>query len=372
MSSRTNELNWRGIIVLTISPLIGIGLLPVYLYYTEFNPWYLLFTLVFFVLAGMSITVGYHRLISHKSFETHPLVKAWLLFWGASAIQNSALRWCSDHRRHHKYIDNEADPYSITEGFWHAHISWVFFKEKPEYQNHLEPDLLKDKMVVWQDKHYTALAFFSGLILPTLIGWAIGNFMGGLIFTMLKITLVHHSTFFVNSICHYWGSKPYNDKNTARDNWFVAFLTYGEGYHNFHHKFEADYRNGIRWYQFDPSKWMIEILAYLGLAKNLRQVSEEAILKARLRQQERKMLETWSFDEEAKKAMQALRYRVEESQVRWKQLKRDYRAKKKDLASQGQAKVEEMRESISNAKKEFAQAKAQWKSYCRTVAASPA
>ncbi|MCG9657324.1 acyl-CoA desaturase [Vibrio mediterranei] len=244
--------------------------------------------LIAFVFCGMSITAGYHRLWSHKAYEAHNSLKYLFAIGGAFALQNSALHWSSDHRVHHKHVDNnDKDPYSAKRGFWYSHIGWMLREyQAARYDDYRNcRDLQKDKVVMWQHKHYVALALLTNFGIPIALGAIYGDLIGFiLIVGALRLVLSHHTTFFINSLAHVWGSQPYTSKNTARDNGILAFVTFGEGYHNFHHIFEHDYRNGIRWWQFDPTKWLIRSCAYLGLAKGLKRVSPYRIEKARLLQ----------------------------------------------------------------------------------------
>ena len=144
-------------------------------------------------------------------------------------------------------------------------------------------DLERDPIVRWQHKHYIAITTFMNAGLPLLLGLALGDVIGTLLLVgLLRLVLNHHVTFFINSLAHYWGSRPYTEDNSARDNGFLAFLTYGEGYHNYHHIFQGDYRNGIRWYQWDPTKWMIALCERVGLASNLKRVPDFRIQRALL------------------------------------------------------------------------------------------
>jgi stearoyl-CoA desaturase (delta-9 desaturase) len=181
-------------------------------------------------------------------------------------------------------VDTDRDPYNIKRGFLWAHIGWIFYRTPPDRSFQNVPDLTRNRLVMLQHRWGTVVGIVAGLGLPTLIGAAFGRPLGGLLWGgLLRIVFVHHTTFFVNSLAHFWGSQPYTDENTARDNWLVAYLTNGEGYHNFHHRFAGDYRNGIRWWQFDPGKWLIRCLAGAGLASNLRETPAAVIEEARRR-----------------------------------------------------------------------------------------
>jgi stearoyl-CoA desaturase (delta-9 desaturase) len=196
------------------------------------------------------------------------------------ALQNSILKWCSDHRTHHKKLDTKEDPYSITKGFFHAHIGWIIENKNAKIRG--VNDLKSNSIVMFQEKHYWIISITLSFLIPLTIGFIYGRPFGSLLWGgILRVTAVHHFTFFINSLCHFIGTRPFEPKITARDSWWVAFLTFGEGYHNFHHKFQWDYRNGIRWYDFDPSKWIIKTLSFLKLTSNIKKVEEYQILNAR-------------------------------------------------------------------------------------------
>lgn len=242
-----------------------------------------------FYFTGMSITAGYHRLWSHKTYSAHPIVRFILAIGGAMTLQNSILHWSSDHRVHHKHVDiEEADPYSASKGFWFSHIGWMLREyQATRYADYSNcKDLQKDKIVMWQHKYYLPIVLVSNFGICILLGWLNGDILGMVLLAgVTRLVLVHHVTFFINSLAHMWGSRPFTDKNSARDNGILAFFTFGEGYHNFHHIFEYDYRNGVKWWQFDPTKWMIKGLSYVGLTNNLRTCPEERIEKAKLEMQ---------------------------------------------------------------------------------------
>ena len=268
------------VIALSLIPVVGIigTIWHIWNYGIVWQEPFLL--LVFWIITGLGITVGYHRLFSHRSFKSHPILDWIMAIFGAAALENSALKWCSDHRRHHKHLDTEKDPYSITEGFFHAHIGWIL-KNNPSPVEKVK-DLEENPALSFQNKYYFPLFIIFGLFLPISLGFIWGRPLGALFWgVLLRITLVHHFTYFINSLCHYIGNKPYNFKCTSGDSWYVALLTFGEGFHNYHHKFQWDYRNGIRWFHFDPSKWLIWFLSKIGLAKELKKASYMQILKAR-------------------------------------------------------------------------------------------
>lgn len=242
--------------------------------------------LVMFLLTGIAVTGGYHRYYAHRSYECGRPLQLFYLVFGAAAVENSVLNWACDHRNHHRYVDRAEDPYNILRGGLYAHMGWVFYKDtRPaasKYQN--VPDLLRDPLVRWQDRYYLPLVVGATFLLPTLIGLLQGRPAGGLLWGgFLRVSMVHHMTFLINSAAHLYGSRPYSLDNTARDNAWLGLFTFGEGYHNFHHAFQADYRNGVRWHQFDIGKWWIQAMRCLGLAWRLKRTPESAILTARLK-----------------------------------------------------------------------------------------
>ncbi len=284
------EIDWVNTLFLTLTPLFAIILS--WFFFKTHGPVLsqILLAIVFYFITGISITAGYHRLLSHRAYQAGSIVKCLYLLFGAAAFQNSALKWAADHRVHHRHVDGEKDPYNINKGFFYAHIGWIFFKEQNTETSHYPKDLLNDKLVMWQHKHYLAIAVTIGMILPAIIGHFLGSAIGGFALAGLaRIVLVHHCTFFINSLCHIVGNRPYTDSNTARDSYIMAIFSYGEGYHNYHHYFPSDYRNGIRWYHFDPTKWLIKSLSFIGLVKDLKKVPEKLIVQARAEMQNKKL-----------------------------------------------------------------------------------
>ena len=287
MSNRNTKppLNPINTVIFIGLPLAALLLVPFWGVYRGYDGFQWLWALAFLYLNGLSITGGYHRLWAHKAYEASPALKWFYAFWGAGALQNSTLIWASDHRRHHRYVDdNERDPYSAGRGLWYSHIGWMLRQYRStETDLSNAKDLQRDPIVMWQDKHYLALTVFMNVGLPLLLGIWHGDIIGTLLIVgLLRLVINHHVTFFINSLAHFWGSRPYTETNSARDNGFLAFLTYGEGYHNFHHIFQADYRNGIRWWQWDPTKWMIALCSRVGLASNLNKISDFKIQRAML------------------------------------------------------------------------------------------
>lgn len=255
--------------LITLSALVG---LPIFAYFSDYTwlDWTLFGSL--YVITGLGITVGYHRLIAHRSFACPTWVKAGLLIAGGWALENSVLMWASDHIRHHARCDREDDPYNARRGFWYSHCGWIFSHD-PYADEKYASRLRQDPVVMWQHRYYVPIVL-AGLALPFVVGFFYSGWSGGIGCFLLagvgRTFFVLNSTFCINSLCHLWGRQPYGAADSSRDSWWVSVLTFGEGYHNYHHRYPSDYRNGPRWYHFDPSKWLIEMLSVMGLATALR------------------------------------------------------------------------------------------------------
>jgi len=348
-----------------LTPILATILVPLYIWQNGFNWWYLALFAIAFSFSNMSITSGYHRYFSHRSYDTHPAV-AWLyLFVASGAFQGSALQWSTDHRRHHLEVDTEGDPYSINKGFWFAHVIWMFREDPhPQARNYAQ-DLNQNHWIRLQHRYYLWIASFVGFVIPGLAAWACGlDFWGGVLFGgLLRIVCTQHSTFLINSAAHKFGRQTYTDKYTARDNLILAFFTFGEGYHNFHHSFQADYRNGLHWYQWDPTKWWIEILALVGLARRLKRARIEDIMKARLAMEERLLVARGASSERVTQ----LKLRVEEAQKTLRSLRDSYQLAKDDFNTRSRNWKRMMRAEIRMAEIEFRSAYCQWRTFQRAI-----
>lgn len=283
---------WDRIAFLGITILTALIGTPLYVWHFGLLLSDIVLFFVFLTLACLSITLGYHRLFSHHAFEAHWVVRLATLFFGAGALEGSVLLWCSDHRRHHRYTDEPNDPYNRKRGFWHAHIGWSIIRQKKTSEDNVS-DLRQDRLTAWQDRYFFLIGPTSAYVLPALIGWLWNGWHGALggflVAGITRVVIVQQFTFCVNSVCHSFGRQPYTSRCTARDNFLAALFTFGEGYHNFHHQFQADYRNGVRHWQFDPTKWCIWLLSCIGLAWKLNRVPLETILKARQAEDQRRI-----------------------------------------------------------------------------------
>ena len=292
----TAPVNWVTVAMFAATTAAAVVLVPWYGFAHGYRASEWVWFAAFLSVNELAITCGYHRLFAHSTYEARPALRLVYLLLGAMALQNSALKWSADHRTHHRFIDDpDRDPYCARRGFWFSHIGWML-RNYPSGDTDLNTvrDLQRDPLVMWQQRHYLTIAIAMNVGVPLLIGWWSGDVAGMLLLVgVLRLVVSHHFTFFINSLAHMWGSQPYTEENTARDNFVLAFLTYGEGYHNFHHMFAHDYRNGVHLWQWDPSKWFIRAMQGLGLAYGLKRVPwfkiQRAILDAQFRITERQL-----------------------------------------------------------------------------------
>lgn len=299
-TTSTKKICWPVFLFLVGYHLFLAIALPIYFCFYTPSAALIWTTVALVFLSGIGITSGYHRLYSHSSYKTNPIIEAILLFFTSLATQGSALRWCHDHRLHHAFVDTDKDPYSVKKGLFHAHMIWMFFKS-PEIDPKVVADLLRNPLIRFQHRHYVFCMIASNTLVALIAGWCLGDFLGAFLFTWwVRLLCLHHTTWCINSLAHYWGTKFYSQEHSAVDNYLISLLTYGEGYHNYHHTFAQDYRNGIRWYHFDPAKWLIWILYKMGLAYDLKQVNNERIVRQMLTDHRDRILQqiTSSLDQQ--------------------------------------------------------------------------
>jgi stearoyl-CoA desaturase (delta-9 desaturase) len=243
-----------------------------------------------YCLTAVGITVGYHRLFAHQSFRTNRVIQFILAVLGSMAVQGPLFRWVANHRIHHQHSDKPRDPHSphqagrgfrgLVVGLWHAHLGWLFQPTPPNLPRYVK-DLLRSSTL------RTASALFPlwvviGLLIPTVLGglltmsW-LGAVLGLLWGGLVRIFLVHHVTWSVNSVCHLWGRQPYKVEDHSKNNAVFGVLALGEGWHNNHHAFPSSAKHGFQWWQLDASYWIIRVLALLGLAWKVRLPTKQAI-----------------------------------------------------------------------------------------------
>ncbi len=272
---------WPSIIFLFgVSAVAVIGC-PIYLFRHGIHTGTIILFSVMFTGTVTAISAGYHRLYSHRTYQAKPLYRFLMLAFGAATFQQSAYKWTSLHRTHHQYTDTERDPYNIKKGFFYAHMGWILFYRRTMDDSNVK-DLESSRLVMHQHRYFQAWAFGFGIAMPLLIGAMYGQILEALLFgVVLRLALVFQVVFFINSFAHTFGSDGYGRAESARDNWLGALLTGGEGYHSFHHRFPNDYRNGVRWFHWDPSKWVIWLSGRAGWTWGLKRAVESQILEAR-------------------------------------------------------------------------------------------
>lgn len=350
-----DRVNWITSSFLIGTLLVALTATPLYIWHYGLD-WFQIAMFVFYYFAtGFSITLGYHRLFSHKAFAAKMPVRLFTLIFGAASFENSALDWASDHRNHHKHVDHDDDPYDISKGFWWAHIGWLIFKLKPEPPMDNVADMRKDPLVMWQHNYVQWIGVLVGFALPAALGWlhsgGIGALGGFLIAGMARVVFVQHATFCINSMCHTVGSRPYSTKCSARDSWIMAIFTYGEGYHNYHHEFQHDYRNGVKPWQFDPTKWIIWTLSRVGLTSNLRRVPDEKILLAEMAEKERQLHD--SISNHAITLTEATAARLNEARLQVQLATEACELKRREFMEVAEKKIEASRDRYHHLKEEW-------------------
>jgi stearoyl-CoA desaturase (delta-9 desaturase) len=274
--------------VAVLVPFLGLIAAIIGLWGWAFTWVELLLLLVMYLATGLGITVGYHRLFAHRSFEAVRPVKFALAVLGAMSVQGPLLKWVAIHRRHHQHSDRAEDPHSpnrfgggvrgVLVGFWHAQIGWMFTEDHPNLSRYVR-DLQTDRLLravsrlfgVWVLLGLLIPTALGGLLMGTWTGALLGFLWGGL----TRIFLVHHVTWSINSICHLWGRRPFRSQDQSRNNFICGVLALGEGWHNNHHAFPASARHGLRWWELDLSFIVIRFLELLGLAWRIKLPSPE-------------------------------------------------------------------------------------------------
>ncbi len=275
----------RAVLVITLAPLFGFVTAMVTLWGTGLSLLDLGIMIVTYYFAGLGVTVGFHRLLTHGSFQTRPWVKGLLAIAGSFAIQGSVISWVAAHRRHHAFSDKEGDPHSphldegegiagIARGLWHAHVGWLFSPETTELDR-WAPDMVKDPLIRKIDRLFPLWVVLS-LALPAGIGFAFTQTLEGAITAFLwgglaRVFLLHHVTWSINSICHFYGKRPFETTDHSTNNWPLAILSFGESWHNNHHAFPSSARHGIMRGQIDTSAGVIRLLERTGLARNVKE-----------------------------------------------------------------------------------------------------
>jgi stearoyl-CoA desaturase (Delta-9 desaturase) len=245
---------------------------------------------VTYLLTGLGVTVGFHRLLTHRSFKTSPAMRALLAALGSAAVEGPVIEWVANHRKHHRFSDQAGDPHSphvdhgdglrgALRGLFHAHVGWIFRGEAMADEERYAKDLLSDPVVRFVDRTFL-LWVFAGLAFPFGVGVALtGSIVGGLTGLLwggaVRMFLLHHATFSINSLCHFFGRQRFATGDESRNLQWLALPTLGEAWHNNHHAFPTSARHGLRWWQLDPSAWLIAGMERSGLAWDVIHVSHE-------------------------------------------------------------------------------------------------
>lgn len=232
-------------------------------------------------------TVGYHRLWSHRAYTASYPLQVYLAIVSSSAVLGSILYWSELHRVHHRYTDTSHDPYGMQQGFFNAHIGWLLSPSKSGKSPKVDvSDLKRNKIVQWQYRNFYYLSIATAYGFPALMcGLIDGDWFGGLIFAgALRTCFVQQAQFMLNSVAHYMGSQPFESRHSPRDNWFMVFLTLGDGYHNFHHSFPTDYRGAPGLLKYDPTGFFIYVCSFFSLSSNLQKIRSQEIDKRALQQ----------------------------------------------------------------------------------------
>ena len=258
-----SRINWIAVVPFTI---VHIGAVAALFYFS----WPALFTAIalYWIALSLGIGMGYHRLLTHRSYKVPKGIEYFLAVCGTLALEGGPLYWVTTHRIHHQFSDRPGDPHTPRDGRWWSHITWMLVgnatKCSVEDCRRYSPDLLKDPFLVWLSRNNAVpILLASGLLL--MFGWPF--FLWGVCF---RITANLHSTWMVNSLTHFWGSRRFETRDDSRNNWFVALLSFGEGWHNNHHAHPTSARHGLAWYELDMSWLMIRLLQAIRVADRVR------------------------------------------------------------------------------------------------------
>jgi stearoyl-CoA desaturase (delta-9 desaturase) len=283
-------------VAIVVTPFIGF-LAAIFLFWERgIGPIDLWLLFVMYLISGLGIGVGYHRLCAHRSFETKPRIRALVAIWGSLAAEGPVLFWAAIHRRHHKFSDTEDDPHSphfhgpgikgMLLGLWHAHVGWLFVHEVTDWHRYI-PDLLRDRRLFQVNRLYFVW-LLAGVVVPGVVGGLLAQSWHGALSGLLwgglvRVFFVHHVTWSVNSICHYYGTQPFESRDEARNNPWLSLLSLGESWHNNHHAFPSSAINQLRWWQVDVCGGFIRALESLGLAWNVKVATERMQAEKRAR-----------------------------------------------------------------------------------------
>ncbi len=326
------KINWTissSLMLITVGAIYGVTTLVIH---DAIVTKTLIWSIMLVFLTGMSITGGYHRLFAHKAYKARLPVKLFYLLFGTMSAEGSVMEWCTDHRMHHLYTDTDKDPYSAKKGFFYSHMGWLFMIDQTNRTYENVKDLEADPLIAFQHHYYIPLMLVSNIIMSVGVASLWGDAWGGLwLAGFARLMANHHSTFLVNSWAHFFGKQPFSSHCTARDSLLVGFLAHGEGYHNYHHQFAADYRNAIRWYQYDPTKWMIFLFYKLGLAYDLKRIQPRVVMAYKMKRlAELAMSQAGSQDIQLDDYIKPFKLKLNHYFDQLDQLKEDYQSIKQE------------------------------------------
>jgi len=275
--------------LVTVLPFLALGLAGWQLWNNLLHVSDLIVLVIMYTLTTLGITVGFHRLFTHRSFQAKPWVRATLAILGSAAIEGPIISWVSDHRKHHAFSDEEGDPHSphghgdgVTgqlKGLWHAHLGWIFQHDQRGSHERYAPDLMRDPTIVWINSTFLVWAI-GGLVMSFLLGWLIGGTLAAGLTGLLwggavRMFLLHHVTYSINSICHVFGNRAYDTSDHSGNVPWLAIASFGESWHNNHHAFPTSAHHGLKRRQIDLSALVIDGLARLGLAWDVKRPKDE-------------------------------------------------------------------------------------------------
>jgi stearoyl-CoA desaturase (Delta-9 desaturase) len=281
----------RMVLIATIIPFVGFLTAVISLWGRGISGVDFGIFMAFYVTTGLGITVGFHRLFTHRSFDAPRPLRNFFAIAGSMAVEGSVISWVAAHRRHHAFSDKEGDPHSphldegeglagVLRGLWHAHLGWLFDREKTSVER-WAPDLQKDSTMRAIDKQFPWWVVVS-FAAPAVVGAVITRSLWGGVTafiwgSLVRIFMLHHVTWSINSICHFYGRRPFRTADFSTNNWILSLISFGESWHNNHHAFPTSAIHGINKWQFDASAFVIRMMERLGLAKNVKRVSPKQL-----------------------------------------------------------------------------------------------
>ncbi|MDP8957075.1 MAG: fatty acid desaturase [Actinomycetota bacterium] len=300
LSNRELRFQRRMTLLFTVAPLAGVAVAVWKLWGTGISGLDLALLIGFYAFTGLGITIGFHRLFTHRSFRAAGSVRLALAVAGSMAVEGSVIGWCATHRRHHAFADRYGDPHSphlaraaglkgVALGLWHAHVGWFLDPDRSD-PNEWTPDLVADAPIRWVDRAFPWLTAAT-FLLPALIGWAVTGRLGGawsafLWASLVRVFLLQHVTWSINSICHFYGKEAYRARDESRNVWPMAAISLGESWHNNHHAFPWSARLGLRPWQVDLGWYVIAAMRALRLVREVKVPTREQREARRIRQGE--------------------------------------------------------------------------------------